>query len=251
MFSHHPRSHNHGMKTLTFLFVLLISTQTWAWGLKDLGEEMASPVTTDAKYVLYGGAALTLTFVIFEDAVVDPFQEKQVRNNTLGDASRWGDWMGQMVPNILYAGGMGIASYFHDPKAYDRAMGMIKATAYSTIVTSALKYTIREPRPNAANEKNSFPSGHSTTAFAFSGYVAAEHGWGWGSAALLLSTFTAYSRINDNRHYLHDVMAGATIGWVYGWGISRHQRQNREKETPIVLPLLDSQTAGLALYKEF
>lgn len=223
-----------------------------AWGLKDLGEEVASPVTTDAKYFLMAGTALTVTFVIFEDAIVDPFQEKQVRNNTLGDASRWGDWMGQMIPNFLYTGGMGIASYFHDPKAWDRAMGMAKATIYSSLVTSTLKYTVKEPRPNNGSEKNSFPSGHSTTAFAFSGYVAAEHGWGWGSAALLLSSFTAYSRINDNRHYLHDVTAGATIGWVYGWGISRLQKNKREKEnTGFIVPVLDSDIAGLAFYREF
>jgi membrane-associated phospholipid phosphatase len=239
------------MKFIPLCLMLLFSSHAMAWGLHELGEEVASPVTTDAKYVLYGGAALTLTFVIFEDAVVDPFQEKQVRNDSLGDASRWGDWMGQMVPNLLYMGGMGIASHYKDPKAWDRAIGMLKATAYSSIVTSALKYTIREPRPNDAAEKNSFPSGHATTAFAFSGYVAAEHGWGWGSAALLLSSFTAYSRINDNRHYLHDVTAGATIGWVYGWGISRLQKQKREKETAVVLPILDSKTAGVAVYREF
>lgn len=242
------------MKRIIFTFFFLVfSSNVFAWGLKDLGEELATPVTTDAKYVFYGGAALTLTFAIFEDAIVDPFQEKQVRNNTLGDASRWGDWMGQLVPNILYVGGMGIASQFGDPKAADRAIGMFKATLYSTMATTVLKYTIREPRPNDPSEKNSFPSGHTTSAFAFSGYIAGEHGWGWGSAALLLSTFTAYSRINDNRHYLHDVMAGATIGWAYGWGMSRLQRDKREKkeEQAYIAPLIDTKTIGISLYKQF
>lgn len=236
-----------------FLLLFTLQNRCFAWGLKELGDETASPVTTDAKYYLLGGALLTLTFVIFEDQVSDPFQEKQVRNDTLGDASRYGDWMGQMVPNILYIGGMGIASRYGDKKASHRAIGMFKATAYSTLVTTVLKYTIREPRPNAIQEKNSFPSGHTTTAFAFSGYVAAEHGWGWGSAALLLSGFTAYSRINDNRHFLHDVVGGATIGWAYGWGISKLQKKKstNEQETTFVMPILDSRTAGLSLYKEF
>lgn len=235
------------------LIFLSLHSNVYAWGLKELGEEAASPVTTDAKYYFYTGTLLTIGLVFFEDTVSDPFQEKQVRNDTLGAASPWGDWMGQLIPNFLYVSGMSIASQFGDTKAWPRAVGMFKATTYSAMVTTALKYTIREPRPNDIQEKNSFPSGHTTSAFAFSGYVAAEHGWGWGSAALLLSSFTAYSRINDNRHFLHDVFAGATIGWGYGYGISMLQKKDREREekSAFIVPILDSQTAGISMFKEF
>ena len=239
---------------LSFFILLSLSTKAHAWGFKELGEEAASPWTDQgARYTLLTGSLLTLGFAVFEDSVGDPFQDKQVRNKSLGSTSGWGDIMGQMVPNLLYVGGMGIAGYFNDPKAYDRAIGMFKATAYAASVTTVLKYTIQEPRPNDHSTRNSFPSGHSTTVFAFSGYVAAEHGWGWGSAAMALSLFTAYSRINDNMHRLHDVTAGATIGWVYGWGISRLQKRkaDAEKKEAFVAPILDSQTAGLSVYKEF
>lgn len=239
---------------LTLLLAGLFTTNAFAWGLKELGEEAASPYTTHARYALFAGSLLTLVVAMTEDQVGDPFQDKQVRNKSLGRASGWGDVMGQMVPNLLYIGGMSIAGIYHDPKAYNRAIGMFKATAYASSVTTILKYTIREPRPNDHSTRNSFPSGHSTTVFAFSGYVAGEHGWGWGSAALALSVFTAYSRINDNMHRLHDVTAGATVGWVYGWGISKLQRKEakeaKEKEA-FFAPILDSNTAGVSLYKEF
>lgn len=242
---------------IKIVFIVLIALHTLipkanAYGLKDIGEEAAVPVTTDAKYVLIGGAVLTLGFVAFEDEIIDPFQEKQVRNKTLGDSSIYGDLLGQLVLNGLYIGGMSIAGYYKDPKGYDRALGMLKATLYASATTTVLKYTIREPRPYDKSEKNSFPSGHTTTAFAFSGYVAAEHGWGWGAPALALSTFVGYSRINDNAHYLHDVIAGATIGWVYGWGISKYEKQKKGKsESAYIAPILDTHTAGLSLYKEF
>ena len=234
---------------LIALVLSVYSHQALSWGMKELGQEAASPLTTNAKYVLLGGTLVTASLALMEDGVVYPFQKTQVRNKPLGEYSKWGDTLGQLVPNILYVGGMSIAGYYGNTKAYDRALGMFKATAYSSGVTSVLKYTIREPRPNNPQEKNSFPSGHSTTAFAFSGYVAAEHGWGWGSAALLMSTFVGYSRINDNRHYLHDVVAGATIGWAYGWGISKLGK--KDPESAYILPLIDSKTAGLSLYKEF
>jgi membrane-associated phospholipid phosphatase len=232
--------------------LILFSVDAHAWGLKEFGEEAAVPVTTDAKFVFWGGAALTLGLVIFEDSVVDPFQQKQVRNKTLGDSSRWGDWMGQLIPNALYIAGMGISGHNGNSEGYRRAIGMFKATAYSTSVTTVLKYTVQEPRPIDSHWKNSFPSGHATSAFAFSGYVMAEHEYWLGIPALIVSTFTAYSRINDNMHWLHDVTAGATIGWAYGWGMSKlQQKQKKDAETAFIMPIYDSKNVGLALYKEF
>lgn len=236
---------------LLFFALLLLPLNSFAWGWKDLGEEAASPVTTDAKYFFWSGTALTTLVVLFDDPVVDPFQQKTTRNKSLGDSSRWGDWMGQLIPNALYMGYMGIAGYNGNPEGYRRAIGMFKATAYSTSVTTVLKYTIREPRPIDHHWKNSFPSGHTTSAFAFSGYVMAEHEYWIGIPALLLSTFIGYSRINDNMHWLQDVVAGATIGWSYGWGISRLQKKKQGESTAMIVPILDSQTAGVAFYKEF
>jgi hypothetical protein len=232
--------------------MLFFTSTARAWGLKELGDEAASPVTTDAKYVLIGGAALTLGFVLFEDSIIDPFQQKQTRNKTLGHSSKWGDWMGQLIPNALYMGWMGIEGYRGNPEGYRRAIGMFKATAYSTSVATILKYTVREPRPIDHNWKNSFPSGHTTSAFAFSGYVMAEHEYWVGIPALLLSTFIGYSRINDNKHWLHDVTAGATIGWVYGWGIAKLQQSKKiERQETFIAPIIDSKTAGLSIYREF
>jgi membrane-associated phospholipid phosphatase len=234
---------------LVYFMIATYANQSFAWGLKEFGQEAASPVTTDAKYFLYTGTILTLTLLLFEDGVSRPFQDQQVKDKPLGETSKWGNNLGYLVPNALYAAGMGIAGQYGNSEASRRAIGMFKASAYAMSVTSALKYTIREPRPDNIQEKNSFPSGHSASAFSFSGYVAAEHGWGWGSAALLLSTFVGFSRINDNRHYLHDVVAGATIGWAYGWGISKLDKKN--KDHVYIIPLIDSQTAGLTLNKEF
>lgn len=241
------------MKNCFLLLLLLLPLgNAFAWGWKKLGEEAASPVTTDAKYYFWTGTALTTIVVIFDDPVVDPFQQKTTRNKTLGDASRWGDWMGQLVPNALYMGVMGIKGYNGDPEGYRRAIGMFKATAYSTSVTTVLKYTVREPRPIDHHWKNSFPSGHTTSAFAFSGYVMGEHEYWVGVPALLLSTFIGYSRINDNMHWLQDIIAGATIGFGYGYGISKLQRKEKKDEpVTMVTPILDHQTAGVALYREF
>jgi membrane-associated phospholipid phosphatase len=248
------------MKFIFSVFLIFsMTTHAFAWGLKELGEEAAVPYTTNARYVLFAGTFITAGLVIFRDAISEPFQVKQVRNNTLGESSKYGDWLGQWIPNLVYSAGMGIAGHYRDPHGYDRSIGMLKATTYASAVTTVIKYTAREPRPDDKNTRNSFPSGHTTTAFAFSGYVAAEHGWGWGAPALLGSTFIGYSRINDNRHWLHDVIGGATIGWVYGWGLSKYEKQKKKEQkdkekikgSVSLVPLYDRQTLGLAFLGEF
>lgn len=213
-----------------------------AWDTVDLKDEALSPFTTSARNALYVGTGLTLTVLIFEDSIVDYTQQDVSNDKPLGSLSKFGDLAGQMVPNALYALGQALAGASGDSYGYTRAMGMLKASAYATAVTTTLKYTIREPRPGANTERNSFPSGHSTTAFAFGGYVYEEHGWKWGVPALAMASFVGASRINDNRHYLHDVLAGATIGLAYGIGISKIDKMKRtqeEKELTItIVPIL-------------
>lgn len=121
---------------------------------------------------------------------------------------------------------------------------------YSFSVTQVLKVAVREQRPENKDQRDSFPSGHSTMAFAFGGYIFEEHGWKWGVPALAASVFTALSRINDNRHYLHDVMAGATIGLAYGVGMSKLAKK-KGKFAYTLVPILDSQSKGIAFIKDF
>lgn len=237
------------------IFSLFNLSVASAWDMKDFKTEALSPFTTSARNVFYVGAGLTLTVLIFEDSIVDYTQKDLSNDKPLGSFSKFGDLAGQMLPNMIYVIGQSIAGYRGDEYGYSRALGMIKATAYSTGMTTALKYAIREPRPGDTKERNSFPSGHTTSAFAFAGYVYEEHGWQWGVPMLGLASFVGISRINDNRHYLHDVLSGMTIGMMYGVGLSKIDKEKRaagDKEAGItVVPLFDSTVRGIGLYKEF
>jgi membrane-associated phospholipid phosphatase len=246
------------MPLLNYILVsFFLITSANAWDLKDFKTEALSPFSTSARNVFYTGAGLTLSVLIFEDAIVDPTQREFVEDKPVGSLSRFGDLAGQMIPNALYVLGQTIAGANGNKYGYSRALGMLKATAYSSAVTMGLKYTIREPRPNNESSRNSFPSGHATTAFAFGGYIFAEHGWIAGIPALSLATLVGASRINDNRHYLHDVLAGATIGLVYGIGISKLDQNKRASEIEeksaslTIAPIFDGNTKGIALIKEF
>lgn len=244
------------MRKLLPALLLVISSNSFAWDTTNFKDEALSPFTTSARNVLMVGTGLTLTVLLLEDSIVDYTQNEVANDKPLGSLSKFGDLSGQLLPNAIYALGQSLAGVNGDPEGYRRAIGMLKASAYASGVTTALKYTIREPRPiNGHKDKNSFPSGHTTTAFAFSGYVLGEHGWAWGTPALALSTFVGISRINDNRHFLHDVLAGATIGLSYGLGIAnldKAKKDNGEKERGLtIVPIFDWNTKGLALVGEF
>ncbi len=84
------------------------------------------------------------------------------------------------------------------------------------ILTHALKRTIRKKRPDPSEAYNAFPSGHTSVAFHAAAYLQKRYGWKYGVPALLLSTFTGYSRVEgiDKKHDVWDVLGGALLGSV-------------------------------------
>lgn len=214
----------------------------------EVTRDLESPFMTPAKWTLLGGTGLTLAVLATDDSVASPFEKSTVQHKPLGKASKYGDLAGQLVPNALYAGGMWIASHYGSALGGYRAEMMFTATLYAALVSTVLKYTIREPRPYNSQVRNSFPSGHSTTAFAFAGIVAAEHGWYYGVPAMGLATFVAYSRINDHQHHLQDVVAGATIGLSCALGIYYTRQDERGKPSALqIRPVPLGDGAELAL----
>lgn len=231
------------MKTLTFAILTLIVSKSYASSIK---QELTSPVTTSAAPYFWTGAAVTTTLLIFEDQVSDPSIKKTAHRKPLGDASTYGDLYGQVYPNAIYTLAMLGDSWLSERESSrSKAEHMFKSSVYAGLMATVIKYTAREPRPNNSKEKNSFPSGHTTMAFAFATVVATEHEWYWGTLALGMAGLTGYSRMNDNRHFLHDVAAGMTIGVSYGLGI--HYTQKGQGKQFAFVPIIDEERTGLRL----
>lgn len=210
-------------------------------------QDLMSPLSTDAAYFFWPATAMTTYILATEDKISDPATEKTSNRKSLGDASKLGDLYGQVYPNIIYFAGMGLHGLFtKDRNSYSRASHMFKATFYAGLTATVIKYTAREPRPNASSEKNSFPSGHTTTAFAFATVVATQHEWYWGFLALGGALLTGYSRMNDGRHFLHDVAAGMTLGVSYGLGTYFTQYRGQGNRWAVA-PIMDYDTAGLRM----
>lgn len=186
-----------------------------------MGADLASPVTTPAITPFLVGTGLAVTFFALKSEISHPLQQSITTHRPLDKYAKLGDFFGKVYPNLIYVGYGLIAGWAGSERGFLRAEEMALATAYSGVVTSILKVGFREARPNSPDgaDKKSMPSGHATTAFAFAGIIGVEHPWYIAVPAYALAVNTAYSRINDNKHYLHDVVAGATIGLSYALGV--------------------------------
>ncbi|MBT3216458.1 MAG: phosphatase PAP2 family protein [Candidatus Marinimicrobia bacterium] len=89
--------------------------------------------------------------------------------------------------------------------------------ATSTVLTYGLKYGVARERPNLSNSR-SFPSGHTSHSFTIAAVSQELFGFKIGVAAYTMAFVVGLSRIQDNKHYLSDVMFGAGLGTVIGRG---------------------------------
>ena len=82
-------------------------------------------------------------------------------------------------------------------------------------LVNSIKYTAKEMRPDGSTA-NSWPSGHTATAFVGATLLHKEYGltrspW-WSVAGYGVATATGVMRVLNNRHWVSDVMSGAGIG---------------------------------------
>ncbi|MEM9362957.1 MAG: phosphatase PAP2 family protein [Bacteroidota bacterium] len=86
-----------------------------------------------------------------------------------------------------------------------------KALASTLALSYGLKFLINKERPNGENNY-SFPSAHTSAAFASAAFLHRRYGWEYGLPAYVLAGYVGFTRIKANKHDGWDVLAGAAIG---------------------------------------
>lgn len=141
----------------------------------------------------------------------------------------------------------------------DRTFIYALTTAISTATVMSLKTFIKSPRPDGSSN-NSFPSGHTTTAFAAATFLYEEYKdvspW-YGIAGYAAAAATGAMRMYNNRHWLSDITAGAGIGILsakLAYAIYPAIQKKLFKTKPmntVVMPFYQNKGAGLSVVYHF
>lgn len=117
--------------------------------------------------------------------------------------------------------------FFEDEKAQRTALLSLESFVVSGLFVQIMKFIGHRHRPSSGDPYNiwdgpgfstsnlSFPSGHSSSAFAIATVIASEYRDKAFIPPLVygIATLTALSRVNDNAHWASDVFFGAIVGY--------------------------------------
>jgi len=134
--------------------------------------------------------------------------------------------IGDVVGNPgVQAGVMGLTytlgQFIDDPTMTQAGKSMAETMIFTSLTTLALKGIFHRERPDG-HDHLSFPSWHASATFGNATVLAEYYGWKAAIPAYLISIFVGCSRIEDNSHFVSDVVTGAAIGCIYGHAVSRY-----------------------------
>jgi membrane-associated phospholipid phosphatase len=162
--------------------------------------------------LLAGGAATGVASIWDED----------VRREAV--ANDWGESLetagGPIWSSVFVAGMFTAGRLSHGTRFRAMTYDMLDATIVNVAYTELIKVTVGRERPNGQDER-SFPSGHTSNAFAMAAVAERHYGWKLGVPAYLVAGVVGASRIQQDKHYLSDVVAGATLGYIVGRTVVR------------------------------
>jgi len=191
--------------------------------VSDVKAYVTSPLHWDERDWLYFGGSLAAIGVAhhYDDQVRIHFTTGKYASNLTNTSSSEAK---DALPAVAVIGATWLyAGIVNDSAGHREAGEMVESAVLSSATGFVFRLAVGRERPNETDDankwragSNSFPSLHSTAAFAV-GTVLAESGnddyrWirrllGYGVGAV-----TSYERLRHNAHWLSDTVAGAALG---------------------------------------
>lgn len=239
------------IKILCLALVLSMPAQAYnpfrhvALGARDLGDEQ-NLITLGV------GSALTFVALGLDQSLAKHYED----HNPWGGISKLGnDYLGTGIPGVV----VGFSTLLYGAIAkknheIESGQAHLEALAMSGLLTGLLKFSFRRDRPDGGHA-SSFPSGHTSTTFTSAMVLHEMYDSIWLDALTFsLAAYTGACRVTARRHYLSDVVFGATLGIVVGHAFAKHHREAASSDATATawMPYFDSRdNFGLMLSKNF
>lgn len=187
------------------------SSPTFGQVFRDLGGDFVKRLPSRENAIVLGvGGGLTALATVWDDELGD-----DVDPSSTDDVFEPGAVVGNFYVHLGAAfATYGIGRAKGNTRAARLGAELVRAQLVAAATTYGLKYAVDRTRPNG--DPRSFPSGHSSTAFATATVLQRRFGWKAGVPAFAVASYVGASRIAVGKHYLSDVVFGATLGVVAG-----------------------------------
>lgn len=196
------------------------------------GTEIFRHVGNDLKYsfadwplaVMLGGAVLAGGISLEDDAIQNHLGGKRY----LGTFVDVADWTGR----IYVVDGAAFLVYLSGKAVKDDSVALTGETLLEALIltqatTMGMKFAFHRERPDG--DSRSFPSGHASNAFAVASVLEVLHGPAAGVPAYLIATLISFCRMDQNKHYLSDIVFGAALGSAVGLGTAYFHKQESQR----------------------
>jgi membrane-associated phospholipid phosphatase len=185
---------------------------------KNLKESTPLFIDRQSQVTLALGTTVFFASKIYDDQARDYFNHK----GRLGQFARIGnDGIGTGIPGVIVGGSLWLLGELENSAYFSHSgQAQLEALAVTGILTGVIKVSFQRQRPDGS-DYFSFPSGHSSTAFAGASVLTEFYGWKIGVPVYLLAGLTALARLQEDKHWLSDTVGGATIGILVGRAFSR------------------------------
>lgn len=246
----------------------------WVPSLSTVGHDVyqiaAAPLQLRHKenLIAVGTSALVLGIsTVFDQPAYDHWalQQGPATASMPRHLSALGDLYDTIGPdNVAIASVSGFALSglaLRDPKMTRTSVQIAEAVVLTKLITGAMKGTFGRTRPYAEtgpyeldllafaseHQKRSFPSGHTSRAFAIASVIAHQYDAWWVEAsAYSVAASVGMQRISSGNHWLSDVLLGGAIGYLIGQVVADDHRlpaAGSIRYTPVIAP----QRVGLAV----
>lgn len=201
-----------------------------SWGdvFRGLGRDVLRLPSRESVAILGAAGALSLSAHPFDARVTRSASTSRALDRAFAAGMVGGGALVQMGGALAtYAVGRGT----DHPHVASVGADLMRAQIIAAALTQGLKVSVGRRRPDGS--RYSFPSGHTSGTVATAAVLQQRVGWRLGIPAFAFGAYVAGSRLQENRHYLSDIVFGAGLGIVSG----RTVTLGRGRATGVIQPV--------------